>query len=87
MDPVIRQLSPPTVKTGWTGVVHIYGEGFDDGSFSEFGQFDPVTKCISAHQLDATITADITNDSSELGVKVHTAGGNLSNEFPFTVTR
>lgn len=83
--PTINYLAPDTVKQGWTGTVRIHGNRFDSGSFALFDGAVPRILSRNTEMIGVEVDADITKTPGAKLVKVHTGGGELSNEVQFSV--
>jgi hypothetical protein len=83
--PIIAFLVPSNVKRGWEGIVKIHGNDFDSGSFALFDGAVPKTDFKSVGLLEADVKNDITKSTGTKKVKVHTGGGDVSNEVDFLV--
>ena len=84
-SPFISSLSPNSAQQDWEGTVAIHGSGFDNGSFALFSGKVPKTNFKSDALLEAEITREITATTGTKEVKVHSAGGEVSNSKDFEV--
>src|SRR2546422_1679655 len=78
--PSISYLDPASVEPGWEGVLRIQGSGFDKDSFALIDGNVPKMTYKSDTLLEADVKKDITAKEGKKIVKVHTGGGDLSNE-------
>lgn len=83
--PVISFLNPSEINQGWEGNIEIHGDGFDRGSFAFVDAKNPRTVFKNGQLLEVEIKKDITDVAGDKKVKVHTGGGDLSNEVKLTV--
>jgi len=76
----LEKLEPGEVQQNETFTLSLYGNGFTENDLVLVDGKAPAKNFITAKELEATITKDITHTKGDKIVKVQSGSGEVSNE-------
>lgn len=84
--PVISRFNPESVARGWEGALEIHGSGFDSGSYALIDGVVARTRRWTENMLEVVVQPDATGKLGDKVVKVHSGGGQVSQDAIWKVT-